>query len=360
MFKKIDFLMPMSSQYDVLHHFTRKLYEAFLRTGAECRLLDGNDRVLVPLRSPPDVTIGFNGSLKMEDGSFFCDNIKVPYISCLVDPFYRFLDLTKSPYITLACDDMEGCSFLERSLFMPHAVEKELYCDPKERRIYDIVFLGTAIDCERRRAQWKSFFPSSICHLMEEAAEAALGDDTTSYIPILQEECNPFTQKGVFEEVELYIKGRDRLDLLNSIEDHLIHVFGSSVDVADWSKLLQNKKNIIIHPPVPYEKSIEIMKQSKIVLNSSLKNKRGAHERVFTAAACGAVVVTNDNPFMAENFSRGVDMLLYRRTKMSQLNEDISKLLGNEKKREEMARRGCKKVKEAHTWDHRALTLMSN
>ena len=150
------------------------------------------------------------------------------------------------------------------------------------------------------------------------------------------------------------------MDLLNSIEDHLIHVFGSSVDVADWSKLLQNKKNIIIHPPVPYEKSIEIMKQSKIVLNSSLKNKRGAHERVFTAAACGAVVVTNDNPFMAENFSRGVDMLLYRRTKMSQLNEDISKLLGNEKKREEMARRGCKKVKEAHTWDHRALTLMSN
>ena len=41
---KIDVLMPNFSQYNALHYFTRKFYEAFQRAGHECRLLDGEER----------------------------------------------------------------------------------------------------------------------------------------------------------------------------------------------------------------------------------------------------------------------------------------------------------------------------
>ena len=46
---KIDVLMPSTSQYEVLHHFARKLYEAFVRQGAICRLLSGDERIYATL-----------------------------------------------------------------------------------------------------------------------------------------------------------------------------------------------------------------------------------------------------------------------------------------------------------------------
>lgn len=356
---KIDVLMPSLSQYGVLHHFTQKLHEALIRHGADCRLLSGDDRILIPWNSHPDFTIGFNGALAMEDGSFFSDLIKVPHIACLVDPPYRFLKLTESPYMIIACDDQEGCRLLkkrnfDRTVFMPHAVEPELEAPTGGLRIYDMVFLGTCIDAEGRRKEWKKMFPQEICHLMEDAADRTLADDWTSFIQILSDRLDPIEHRKVFEEVELYIKGADRLRLLKTFPDQRIDVFGGNDGKGGWKKMLKRQSNIIVHPAVSFEDSLKIMKQSKMVLNSSIKNKLGAHERIFAAAASGAVVVTNDNPLMREYFKEGEEILFYG----AESAYEVSELLKDEAKRSLIADAGRKRVMQGHTWDYRVKQLL--
>lgn len=359
----IDVLLPSSSQYSVLHHFANKLYEAFVRQGAKCRLLSGDERIFATLNNRPDFTIGFNGALKMEDGSLFCDQINVPHISCLVDPPFRFLELTKSQNIVIACDDQEGCALLinrgfERTVFMPHAVEPELTFDPKIERIYDIVFLGTCMDAEKWKKQWKKRFSPQIVHLMEEASSACLQDDVTSFMSILLTHLDPVEYQEVYEAVEIYVKGVDRLDLLRSFPDSMVHVFGAGMEKDSWKKIFKKNGNMVIHPPVTYDEALEVMKRSKVVLNSSIKNKFGAHERVFSAAACGACVVTNDNPWMREHFRDGKELLLYDRHSFKEIGRRAKELLEDEHKRYAMAAAGRKCVMKGHTWDHRVKHLL--
>jgi glycosyltransferase involved in cell wall biosynthesis len=359
----IDILLPSSSQYSVIHHFANKLSEAFVRQGAKCRLLSGDERIFATLNNRPDFTIGFNGALKMEDGSLFCDQINVPHVSCLVDPPFRFLELTKSPNIIIACDDQEGCALLinrgfERTVFMPHAVEPELAFDPKIERIYDIVFLGTCIDAEKWKKQWKKRFSPQIVHLMEEAANVCLEDDVTSFMSVLLKHLDPVEYQEVFEAVELYVKGVDRLDLLRSFPDSTVHVFGTGMEKDSWKKIFKKDANMVIHPPVMYDEALEVMKRSKVVLNSSIKNKFGAHERVFSAAACGAIVVTNDNPWIREHFRDGKELLLYDRHSFKELGRRVKELLENERKRRTMAAAGRRCVMKGHTWDHRVKQLL--
>jgi spore maturation protein CgeB len=358
----VDVLLPSTSQYEVIHHFARKLYEAFVRQGAKCRLLGGDERIHATINSPPDFTIGFNGALKMEDDSFFCDHIKVPHVSCLLDPPYRFLDLIKSPNIIITCDDQEGCELLkarsfEKTVFMPHAVEPELDFDPDIERIYDIVFLGSCIDLDDQKKEWNKKFSKKIIHDMEEAVNICLDNSNTSFMTVLLKNFDPVDHQQIFEAVEIYVKGLDRLELLRSFPGSTVHVFGSGNEEG-WKNILKNDGNMIIHPPVTYEQALEVMKRSKIVLNSSVKNKRGAHERVFAGAACGAVVVTNDNPWMKKQFANGKELIFYHRQDRLQVRTLVENLLSNEAKRQKIAAAGRKRVMEAHTWDHRVKQLL--
>lgn len=350
--------MPTTSQYRVLHHFSRKLYEAFVRAEYSCRLLDGDERILIPMRSPPDFTISFNGEIQL-DGRWFCDVIRVPHVACLVDPPFRVLGLTKSPYAIMTCDDRFGCEMLNklkffRTAFMPHAVEPDLFSNARSDRIYDIVLLASCTDLEQRRQEWRRLFPDNVWRAMEETTEAVLTKEE-SFIPLMQKRVSPRRFSKAFAEVEMYLKARERSDLLDAIQDREIHVFGN----ITWNKKFKSKTNLITHSSVPYEQAIEVMKQSKIVLNSSIKNYYGAHERIFTAAACGAVVVTNDNPFMRENFEDGKEILLYRRGDLAQLNKAVHQLLDNEDQRIQLAEAGQKRVMQSHTWDHRVKQLMT-
>lgn len=369
--------MPSNSLYEVQHHFARKLYEAFVRTGIKCRLLEGDDRYLIPAQSPPDFTIGFNGGLQVEAGVFLADLIRVPHVACLIDPPFRFLSLTSSPYTIIACDDRFSCDMVRafefpNVVFMPHAVEADLKLPyPEQKRPYEITMLATFIDCENKRRSWKSMFSDEIYHAMEKALEDTLGDDTTSFLVAVPRALHPllWTKKGtlainpetyykIFSEIELYIKGRDRIDLIESLPDLPIDLFGSSVDTIGWADYFKNRPNIRVHSPVPYEQVLEIMKQSKIVLNSCIKNKAGAHERIFSAAACGAVCVTNENEYLKEQFSNGTEMIFYSRNKFECLQPIVQSLLENETQRLTIAAQGRQAVMTNHTWDNRVAHLL--
>lgn len=363
--------MPSYSQYEVQHYFTRKFFEALQRTNLKCRLLEGNDILNHIMADPPDFTFCFNSPVQVKDDILLCDWIRVPHIAYLIDPTFHFINSFKSKHLILTCDDQDSATFAKicnfpRALFMPHAVERELAPTPGLKRIYDVVMLATFNDIEMRRKNWPTHYSPFVCQAMEETITATLADESTSFILKFLELLNGASQEAIkgsniisaFQEIELYIKGRDRIDLINSIQDHEVHLFGNSLDELDWKKYFKNKDNIIVHPSVTYPEAMEVMKQSKIVLNSSIKNKRGGHERIFSGAACGAVVVTNSNPYMQENFVDNEDLLLYRRADFASVNERVHELLSNEPKRLSIAQAGREKVMAHHTWDHRIAELL--
>lgn len=366
--------MVRTSQYQVLHHFSSKIHEALLRAGFQSRLIEESD-LHVLLSDLPDLALGFNGCPRSKS-ELLCDYLKIPYLSLLVDPPYRFFYLVKSPYTIIGCDDRYGCTFLQsldfnRTIFAPHAVERELlFAEEKGDPIFDVAMLATFIDHEQRRKEWKSKFPAAICKVMDDAIDLTFSDPTLSFIAAFDQAIVEDQKKHplvpfegvnlttVLEELEIYIKGRDRVELIKSVPDCTIHLFGNALDNLDWKKFLgKSHPNINVHGSVSFKQAIEIMKKTKVLLNPSLKNKNGAHERIFTGLASGAAVVTNESLYLRETFDNNQGLIFYPPSRLENVNEQVLLYLSNEKERRRQVEEGQRIVLNHHTWDQRVADI---
>lgn len=377
---RIDILEPQGSQYRVLQHFSLKLFEAMQRKGVNCRYISTIDgSIHLNWKDLPDCTIGFNGvPCSGETSEMLCDQIATPHLAILVDPPTWHYPLTASPFTILSCDDRSGNRFLDsipytRHFFLPHAVEKDIPYNPHEKKLYDISLLATYINFDDRREKWQKMFPDEVCRAMDAAIELTFSVSTIGFMEALQQSLIaeiPTAKEVHFStdpnfltlarEVELYIKGKERVDLIRAIKGPEVHIFGASIDKKDWQKELVTHANVHFHPPVSYEEAFKIMRQSKIILNTSMKNKEGAHERIFMGLGSGAAVVSNDCPFMREQFVEGEEIILYDPANMNLLNEQLITLLNNEHHLNAIAQAGRINVLENHTWDQRVDTILES
>lgn len=101
------------------------------------------------------------------------------------------------------------------------------------------------------------------------------------------------------------------------------------------------------------------MKNSQILLNSSPMFKLGAHERIFYGLGCGALVISNETPWLNDHFINGEDILMYQVKKLPEMNQKIKYLLNNKEERISCTRKGQNKVLLHHTWDVRAKELLN-
>lgn len=383
MIKHIDLFMPPNvSQYGVLHHFTRKMHEAFLRLGVQSRILEAQRENPKPFltelfKEIPDCTLSFNGLLPDEEGRFFCDLIRIPHVACTVDSPNGFFALANSPYTIITSVDRNACEFFKginanNVLFMPHGVEKNLnFKSDDNERPYDVLMLSSAIDFEYIRSQWQKRFPEALCKVLDDAADLALSDQKTTYVQAFVVTLDQHISKGarldpskiefidVLDDLETYIRGKERLELVKAVKDAKVDIFGSASPTANWKKLIgSGHSNIVVHDGVPFDQALELMHKSKIVLNSCAWIKNGTHERTLSAIAAGAVVITAENVYMSETFSDGLNIGFYRYKHWDKVNSQVNHLLSNEEKRRKIAQAGREQVMHHHTWDHRAGVLL--
>src|SRR5262249_41690528 len=125
---------------------------------------------------------------------------------------------------------------------------------------------------------------------------------------------------AILDDLEMYIRGKDRFELIDAIKDAKVDIFGSADGEVGWKNYLGHKRNITVHEPVPFEQALAIMKHSKIVLNSCPWIKNGAHERIFSGLACGALVITSENPYMSQEFKDGESIVFYQHKKWDKAN----------------------------------------
>jgi spore maturation protein CgeB len=372
-------LISNYSPYESKRYFTEKLAEAMHRHQIETKIIHvqqgfGPDVLSTIGNFSPDFTCSFNKLEPLEQGLNFWDVLKIPHLSILMNPSFYSTMLVNSPYSILSCVDRSDCEVIAESgfghvFFWPHAVERELAFDEKEKRIYDVVFLGSCYDFESLRVAWQQRNPASLNKVLDDAIDLIFSDEKISLAQALVAawQVSNLNPQGVdfatlYNYLDNYTRGKDRVELIMSIKNAKVHVFGelsasNAVGILSWKQYLASQSNVTVHPSVSFKEGLEILKHSKITLNSMPFFRDGSHERIFTGLACGSVPMTSESKYLHEQFEDGKELLFYQALKRHEVNAKINDLLNNEKTRHEMASRGREIVMQRHTWDQRVKEL---
>ena len=376
---RISFFKNQTTQYDVLHHFRSGLTSALEKQGINTSLLDLEhmDRASffkAIYSSPPDYTFAFNGLQPLKDGRFLCDELEIPHIAWFVDSAHYALDFARSPFNHLITPDQISANIFKsigakQADFLPHAFEAHLTTSPDIERSLPIVFCGSLMDPLEIESLWKQQLPPNISKSLLEAAEKTLTSPQQTYQEAFEEimTLHPDFFKTLSPEkitplvisLDGYIRAKDRINLLVALKGLPVHIYGNSLSNHSWGNYLDLANgDYRISPAVNFQSAILIMKNAKIVLNSSPMFKTGAHERIFYGLGLGASVLTNETTWNQEHFSSD-ELLTYPSGNPKAIHDKIAELLKRPEKLQEMATKGQKKVLQEHTWDVRAKQLLN-
>lgn len=353
-------LVPSVGMYGVLNVFIEQLAEGL-------RELPGVKTALFSLdKSPqqffadieafkPDCLVVFNSLFAADNGTLFCDYLKIPTLFYLVDAPFHFSDPSTSPYAAAACIDRgHERSFLSKgytkSLFLPHAVDKASHREPEDKNKYGCVMLSTGINYKNRYAKMLGGLPPAIVKRVHEAFEKFEGDKLLTLDEALgPEDTFPVPRALLLKEMDLYLKGKTRTEFLQNLKGIRIDLFGGG---DSWSEILgSSSPHVRIHPGVDYQEALEIMGDASIVLNHCSSIKDGAHERLFAAISRGAAAATLGNPYLLENFQEKEGLLLG--DSPEEIQSLIEKTLKDPAYRRASVLKGQQKISEGHLWKHR-------
>ncbi|NGX58070.1 MAG: hypothetical protein K940chlam3_00971 [Chlamydiae bacterium] len=378
MVSKVDVFAPPENSYKVLHYITEMIAAALVKQGIQTRLFDSKIAsdpmkfIGMVLSDKPDCTFSINGLLPDAEGNFLCDMLGVPHVAYLLNSPQYFFSMVKSPNTIMCCVDQFHVRFLKlfgdtHVLFLPNAAEAGIEYDPAEKRSYDAVMLASYLDPDEARKKWPEKYSSDICQVLDEAAEMTLSRSQISFIeafsecmksPVAQKRVDPkdVNYQEVFNDLEDYIRGQDRLEILHAIKDVEIHVFGE----GDWEGFTsKTKSKIIPHGSVPFLEVLDIMKQSKVVLNSTPQLKYGGHERFYSSYMCGALPITAQYPFIEQEYQSGESAIYYQPPNWGDVNEQVHHYLENPNERMAIVDKGRHITHEKNTWDNRIRTLLA-
>ncbi len=379
-------LLSNYNLYESKRYFCGKLAEAFNRVGIETSIIDfktlqQQQMEFIRACKPQETafTCSFNSIIPSDEGKYIADYTGVPHIAFFVDPAYNYRDVLASKNTIITCVDHFDCEYVlsknfKKVFFWGHAVEQELAPQPFQERPYDVVFIGSCYDHENLKIFWRENMSKSEVAIIENAVEILLGDNATPLYRAVQsameqshesfENGEEFEKKLYFYAyfVDNYARGKDRTELIRSITNAEVHVFGDicwrlEKPILGWEHSLKGMKNVVVHPAVTFQDSLDILKQSKICLNSMPFFKNGTHERIFTGLACGSLPITSDNLWIRNNFEHDKNILIYPSQEWKEVNEWVEHYLKHLAKREEIVAEGRQKVMQEHTWDVRVQQL---
>jgi len=346
---QIDFLIG-DNPYGTTPFFAKSLAAAMERLGYRTRLFWVADyhffHALNEIHAqPPQLTCSFS-DIHVQ-GKPLGEMLRIPHLSLLIDPAIYFLHQLKSEkYGWVSCVDQDDCKWLQEggfknSFFLPHGAETALLTPVDKKRPFDAVFFGTCIDYQAIEKSWEKRYAKH-ARVLREAAERVLAPAGISILNALLSLNVAMAEIPLLHrEVDQYIRGKDRVELLKKIStSHTLHIWGR----GPWKKYVPDAT---LHRPLPFEKTFSIMQNAQLVLNSSPRFKSGTHERMFYASICGACVLTGENHFVNQHFIPGIDLLTYR----------FGEWEVNTRPTQEIALKGQQKVLQHHTWDTSATLL---
>ena len=132
-----------------------------------------------------------------------------------------------------------------------------------------------------------------------------------------------------------------------------IHICGEG-----WDADLYRFKRATYEGPVPMSRMSELMRQSRVVLNTNGNFGGGSHERPLSGLLAGAAVFSDYSRYYGSAFEEGREMALFRWRDLKGGLDQLQSLAADPAAAHAMASAGKAKVLADHTWDSRIGTVL--
>ena len=381
-------LIKGQSAYGALRVFLDSLAEAFLQRGYEPVVIDlttPNALATINEEAAKGATaLVFSfcilGEFRDGQGRSLSQIFRAPHVIQHVDyPLTHSGRLDQTPAETAlllidkshvnAVHSVYGEQRFAHVAFSPHAAigsPSPLEESPSafaEARPIPILFTGTFY--KPGPAPWEKM-PSGVKAIFEKAVEAALAAEWMPALDALDEALKgrgldpadpavaPIRKLATF--VHEHVRTHRRFELLKAAAKIglPLHIYGKGYD-----RDLYRFKNVTFGGEADLNQVVNLMKQSRVVLNINANFGAGSHERPLTALMAGAVAATDYSGFYAEHFEEGKDIAFYRWKALQTDLAAIGDLSENPAAALEMVRAGQPRVVAEHRWINRIDAILS-
>ncbi len=163
---------------------------------------------------------------------------------------------------------------------------------------------------------------------------------------------------GIFDVVDKYIRAYTRDRLIRAVLDGGINLTVCGRGWNEFELLHHPNLNFVGESGMDFLETIEMMANSKFVLNHIPTLQCGMHERIFTSMRCGAVCITNDFPIVHEEFTDGENILLYSQEDLDSFVGRVKFLLNYPGKSKSIAEKGNAIAEDSHKWEDNGVKIL--
>lgn len=369
------------SQYNSLTIFLYEIANGFRNLGYEVDIIDLTDENIFKclgdlVGKNYDFTFSFQGGiniLKLNNGEMYLNLISNKHITYIVDHPTYHLERLQEPLnnLIVLCVDRDASKLVKtfpevkESYYMPLAGIKGVTNKPISEREIDVLFTGTYSNPESIKNAFANnshnieiFFSDISKYLIlntKEPIDKALKIYLKSLNIPVNNDIEYIKYISTLSSIDSYIRSYFRDKIIRILVDSgiKVHVYGNG-----WTQFKCNKsEKLIIHEPLNYMEVLEVMGNTKIVLNIMPWFKDGFHDRIPCSMLNGAVCVTDSSKYIDKEFKDNDDIILYSLTKLNELPNKIEKILKNEELIESIAGKGYDNAIKNHLWINRVLEI---
>ena len=371
--------------YNSPYFFVDRTAEAFRNAGWEVEVFDGAKRELQELDTYSgqhfDAILDFNSGFPRADtteGEYYLDTIDAPFYNYILDhPMYHHDEL--KPHLknmNIICLDYDHAEYVTK--WYPHVRSvnvlplpgtKSTKEAPFKHRNNDLIFTGTYTE------------PAIIMGLIEDFGRELtlemktlidmMFDDTELTMDRAFEALIRSFGKDPMKDAGEFFPGRMQAYFLVStyvtavfrervVEQAALSGVSFTVIGHGWEKMssLGTYPNVTVREPVDFDKTFDIMADSRAVLNIMPWFKNGCHDRIFSSMINGAVSITDGSGWFEGRLEAGVDHVEYSIKDIDAISDIVREAFDHPSKLEEIAENGRQKALR-HTWETTADALIS-
>jgi hypothetical protein len=242
-------------------------------------------------------------------------------------------------------------------------MEESDFTDWEKKRDIDFLFSGSLRTPTQR--SWREYGDNSLSTLLDDAVDLSLSQETLSFddaldtaLKELKYTLAPRHRKWLAMNTIIahrFIETNRRFRLMETLNEAGVPL---TIVGSGWEQYEQQFSAFTFLGEGNAQETVELMKRTRMVLNSSNNFIEGAHERVFAAQAAGAAVISDISTFYLSEYQEGQNILFYR---WNQLNELPDLMVAYQKAPGQLANialNGWNHLRAHHSWTHRAQKIV--
>ena len=365
------------SQYDAIPCFMNDLADGFRQLGCRVDIFGGTTKDVLNRAiyfEEYDVVLSFFGITSILYDAINRNPNTLFFLFLVDHPYYRYDWLTEQHRnLIVSCIDRNHCDFLQKYYknidavqFVPHGGNlSENPPKPFADREIDVAFFGTCSTSNEYKSivnqmseDIMKIMDATIARVMQgeciPAEEILIQELQSGGIELSEAQLLELFVVLAFADTYIRAKQREKLILHLAKSGLEVHVYGNG-----WEKdELAQYENIKCHGAVSYTEALDIMTNTKIVINKMPLFLDGSHERVFTAMLNGAVCCTDASRYWKQEFIDGESICFYDFQDLDNLENTIKELLLNPDKAGKIAQNGYGIASHKHQWKNRAEQIL--